>query len=736
MTKQSEYDQWVIDWIASERAKGKKCFDVKKVVNSYYVYYQTTRYNPEKKKREKVSAYIGKLVQGIGIVEPHGNSEEKDTVSPVRYGLGIDTGGTYTDAVIVDLDDYSVISKKKSLTTHYDLSVGLYNSVDAVLSSVDVDPSEISLIGISTTLATNSVLEGKGGDVGLIFIGWDPMDPVTFGEKKQIFVKGGYDAKGRAVNSLSLEEVTAAIEEVSKDVDAIAISGLFANLNATQERKVKDLAIKLTGLPTVSGHELSAALGVGLRAQTAVLNGKLIPVVTRFFSDVENTFHKKGINAPIMVYKGDGSVMTLDEAKIYPVETILSGPAASSMGGRILSGENNCVVVDIGGTSTDVAVIEEGFPQIQLEGAEVGNWKTRVKAVDMYTVALGGDSRISVENSNFRFGPERVTPLSTFSQRYPEIIERIMLTDVYDYYSVNDVHDDTSLNDRETRVMNAMRDKGPMSTMDIMNATDGLWVIDDELKSLKDKGMISLSSLTPTDIMVFLGMFDNGNKDGARAGVHAIAEKFGMTENQAASSVMEEIRIKVTETVISKLLNDSMPNWCSKETAMFVRRMSSIDKNRTFAMRSDVRVPIVGIGAPARYMMADIGDRLGTDVIFPDNFEVGNAIGAISSRIVESLSAIITPTHDFRYKVDIPYIGPSYYAHIESAISSARSSLERYLEAEVKKSGGRNIVTSSKIKTFMATEGGVGNWDDEESMARTINYIEVNSRAVGDPPEV
>ena len=734
MVKRSEYDQWVQDWIASEKARGRKCFDVKKVGNSYYVYYQTTRYNSESKKREKVSAYIGKLIEGRGLLESIPDLKEDESVSSLRYGLGIDTGGTYTDAVIVDLDDYSVIAKKKSPTTHHDLSIGLYQSVDAVLLSSGIDPAEITMVGISTTLATNSVLEGKGGDVGLIFIGWDPMIPGTYGEKKQVYVRGGYDVRGRALESMSLEEVTAAIKEVSEGVDAIAISGLFATVNSSQERKVKELAMKLTDLPTVAGHELSASLGIELRAETAVLNGKLIPVVSKFFHDVEQTFQKKGIRAPIMVYKGDGSVMTIDKAKMYPVETILSGPAASSMGGKILSGKDECVIVDIGGTSTDIAVVEEGFPQVRYDGAEIADWRTRVKAVDMYTVALGGDSRIAMDKNRFQFGPERVVPLSTFCEEHPGIIERILHNNILDYYIVNDHRHGVPLTARESKVLNALIGRGPMSSMDAMNAVEGLWTIKEELRTLSQKGCLLRTSLTPTDVMVFLGHFQSGNPEGARAGIHGVAERLGMTEKQAATLIMEELRIKVAEAILTKMLNDSMEDWHCRQTGMFLRRMASLDRKSNFNIKPQLSVPIVGIGAPARFLLADVGERLGTEVILNDDSDVGNAIGAVSSRIVESLSATITPTSDFRYKVDIPYLGPTYHTRIESAVSAAKRSLEGFLENEVKKYGGRNIVTSSKVKTYTATEGGVGDWE-EESLARTVNFIEVHSRAVGDPPE-
>ena len=732
MTRKSEYDQWVLDWIDAEKAKGRKCFDVKMIGNSYYVYYQTTRYNPVSKKREKVSSYIGKLTQD-GLDEK--GPKENDTVSLVRYGLGVDTGGTFTDAVIVDMDDFSIVAKRKSPTTHDNLSIGLYNAVDAVLTESGIDPSQIVSVGISTTLATNSVLENMGGKVGLILIGWDPTHPVHFGEDKQVFIRGGYDVRGKAINSLSLEETTNAIMEVSKDVDAIAISGLFANVNATQERKVKKLAMDLTGLPTIAGHELSAELGIGLRAETAVLNGKLISIVSKFFDDVKNTLEGKGINAPIMVYKGDGSVMTIDQAKLYPVQTILSGPAASSMGGKILSDKNDFIMVDIGGTSTDIAVVEDGFPQIQFTGAEVGGWRTRVKAVDMETIALGGDSRITMEDQKFIFGPKRVIPLCRFTVDHPEIIEKIMHNDLYDYYLFKENADISQLDDRQLTIIEGMKGKGPMNRMDIMNSAKGIWDVDDDVSEMVSMGVLEHASLTPTDLMVYLGFFEMGNIEGARAGIHAVGEKFGMTEKQAATIMLEEAKTLISEAVLNKLISDRIDGWKNDGSMKLLRRMSTSKKGvDVFEMRPKISIPIIGIGAPSKFLMDDINSRLGTKVLFPENYDVGNAIGAVSSKVVESLSAVVTPTQDFRFKLEVPYLGPSYYSNIDSAISAGRSSLEKFLYNEVEKNGGIKIKVSTKIKTVMATEGGFGDWE-EEGVARNVNYVEILTRAVGDPPE-
>ncbi len=735
MVKMADFDQWVQDWIKAEKEGGRKCFDVKKSGNSYYVYYQTTRYNAQTKRREKVSGYLGKLVEGVGLVESDTYSENDEKVSVARYGLGIDTGGTFTDAVIVDLDDNSVVVKKKSPTTHDNLAIGLYNSVDAVFSSTDIKPSDISLVGISTTLATNSVLEGHGGEVGLILIGWNPNKPIDFGEKNRAYVKGGCDSNGKPIAALSKDEVTKAIMEVSKGVDAIAISGLFAVANSQQEKKVKELAMKLTGLPTIAGHELSAALGIDLRAETAVLNGKLIPIVSKFFDNVEKTFREKGINAPIMVYKGDGSVMNLEAARMYPIETVLSGPAASSMGGMVLSGKEDCVMVDIGGTSTDIAVMEGGFPQIQFEGASVGKWRTRVKAVDMYTVALGGDSRIGLDGVKYTLGPERVIPLCRFAENHPEIIERIKHSEIYEYYVVNPDAPITYLDEKEMRIYNSIKDKGALNKIEIMEQVEGLWIIGDQLDSMVKKGVLSMTSLTPTDVMVYLGKFDAGNKAGAEAGIIALGEKLGMTKRQVAKTLMDEIKTQVAETVMTKLLNDQLPGWEGKGSKVMIRRMVSDKRGEYMDIMPKFNIPIIGIGAPAKHMMEGIDKMLNAEVLFPEHNDVGNAVGAIKSKLAESLSATVTPTPDYRYLANIPFVGASFYSNLDTAVAAARRWLESYLTGKIRDAGARNIVTSSKIKTYMATEGGVGDWE-EEAIARTVNFVEITSRAIGDPPEM
>jgi N-methylhydantoinase A/oxoprolinase/acetone carboxylase beta subunit len=138
-------------------------------------------------------------------------------------GLGIDTGGTFTDAAVVDLESKKVIAKAKAPTTYRDLSIGITSAVEQVIQLGGFDAKDILMVGLSTTLATNSILTGKGGEVGLIGMGWRPGEDWVLGCKKARFVKGEFDSLGRMVESLDEEELSSAIKEVAKEVDAIVI---------------------------------------------------------------------------------------------------------------------------------------------------------------------------------------------------------------------------------------------------------------------------------------------------------------------------------------------------------------------------------------------------------------------------------------------------------------------------------------------------------------------------------
>lgn len=661
------------------------------------------------------------------------------------YGLGVDTGGTFTDAVIIEMETHEIVAKAKSPTTHNNLAIGLFNSVEKVFSLTHLKPADIDLIGVSTTLATNSVLEDKGGDVGLILIGWLPVNANSMGAKDIAYVKGGYDNKGREKEPLDLEEVKEAVLRVSQGADAIAISGLFSVINSKQEKEVKRIAQELTGLPTVAGYELSSSLGIDVRAETAVLNGKLIPSVSRFFDGLERTFREMGMDAPIMVYKGDGSVMTMATAKVCPVECIFSGPAASAMGARMMTGENDFIMVDIGGTSTDVALMKDGLPDVREEGASIRGWRTMVRAVDMFTMALGGDSRIAIPDMmievapgvtipvptvsrfrafNFTIGPERVMPLCRLSEKHPEVCKRIEYSGVLDYYVLNDVPLD-QVGAREMKVVDALRE-GPKSKMEIADSIPGIWVINDELKSLSKKGVISMSSLTPIDLVVYNGELDIGNKAGPISAVNALSDKLRMDKDVVVFRLLDMIHERIAQSILVKLLDDKLEGWRGPGTKVILDELASTNRDKGFTLVPHVDIPVVGIGAPTRYLMGDVGKRLGTNIIFPDDGDVGNAVGAISSKITEHLTAVLVRMNNQTYSITIPYSGETSAATKDEAIDMAERSLRKALIRRLESERARNIKVSIRLKTFPSPADDSGNTIDE-------SYFEMEGRATGDP---
>ena len=289
------------------------------------------------------------------------------TASPLSpLFLGIDTGGTYTDAVLWS-ETAGVVAKAKALTTRHDLAVGISGAVDAVLSRAAVDPAAVKLVSMSTTLATNALVEGQGGRVALVMLGFSEADMArdglraALGSDPVVFCPGGHDVHGNP-HPLHLEALEQALPELGASVSGFAVCAYFAVRNPAHEIAARDLIRDRTGLPVTASHELSAKLGGPRRALTTLLNARLIAMIDRLVEATEGFLARRGIAAPLMVVRGDGALVSASFASARPIETILSGPAASLVGARHMTGLEEAVVSDIGGTTTDVAVLDRGRP--------------------------------------------------------------------------------------------------------------------------------------------------------------------------------------------------------------------------------------------------------------------------------------------------------------------------------------------------------------------------------------
>ncbi|MBS3783000.1 MAG: hydantoinase/oxoprolinase family protein, partial [Anaerolineae bacterium] len=355
----------------------------------------------------------------------------------MKVVLGIDTGGTYTDAALVDHVTGDVLAGAKALTTRHDLAIGIERAIvaalEAVLGREAVTPEDVHLVALSTTLATNAIVEGQGRSVGLLLIGYDQELVRQYELERElatdhlVYLQGGHDVVGEEAELLDEQAAREAILDWKDVVEGFAISGFFGVYNPAHELRVKALVQSLTDLPVTCGHELTTRLDSVRRATTAALNAQLIPLLHELIAAVRETLDRIGVSAPLMVVKGDGSLVRAGWAMERPIETILSGPAASVVGAWHLGGRHDVWTVDVGGTTTDIAVLNDGRPRLNPHGAHVGGWRTMVEAADVHTVGLGGDSHVRLNGSSLAIGPQRVIPLCLLATQHPGIVDKLKI---------------------------------------------------------------------------------------------------------------------------------------------------------------------------------------------------------------------------------------------------------------------------------------------------------------------
>jgi N-methylhydantoinase A/oxoprolinase/acetone carboxylase beta subunit len=641
-------------------------------------------------------------------------------------GLGIDTGGTFTDAAIIDMGTMEILTKAKSPTTYQDLSIGLLGAVDGVIASGKFSVDEIKIVGLSTTLATNSILTGKGGQVGLICIGWAPEHDWDMGTKVIESVEGGHTVRGYEHQPLDVAALDKAISSMVHKVDAIAISGLFSVYNPDHEERARKAIMEKANMLTVTGHDLTTQLGIKERTITAVLNAKLIPTIGDFLSSVERSMEMRGITGQIMVYKGDGSLMNIAVARNRPVDTILSGPAASLMGGRLLSKMDNCIVLDIGGTSTDIAYLDRGFPRINREGASVGNWRTRVRAIDIWTSGLGGDSDMQVDRyGHLEIGPERVMPLAIASKMNPMVLDKLRLTRQTTYYMVYD-RDTTKLSHEDRLVYNLLKENQACTLNEANQGLPELTFVTENIRSLKAKGFIVQTGLTPTDVMHVKGIYTPGDVKAAREGVEIFSNLSGMTVDHFIENFMDTMVTMIGGEVVKKIISDEAGDIVpSRALDYLIKATLGSAGFRTMSIQASLDRPIVGIGAPAHVFVPELEKRMNVKVIIPPNYDVGNAVGAVCSKVSETI-ALQVYLRDFKFWVFSPFTEPIDFHNEAEALEKAKEMASEFVRAKAIAAGAKNVEVMVDLDEKRFSPGSM-------TTTPTTNWIEVRARATGDP---
>lgn len=634
------------------------------------------------------------------------------------YQLGLDTGGTYTDAVLLDANQ-QVLATGKSLTTHDNLVSGLRDVVNKVVS--DEHASQIQLVALSTTLATNALVEGRGRRVALVLVGFREsqlqranLSQALAGDP-HVFVAGGHSAWGEAVESLDEETVRAFVARVDGQVEAYAVSAVFAVRNPAHENAVQALIRELTGKPVTCGHHLSSGLDAPRRALTALLNARLIPMIGALLVAARALLAERHINAPLMVVKGDGSLISDDMAMSHPVETILSGPAASVVGAQFLSRESDLVVSDMGGTTTDVAMIRDGQPRLDPDGASVGGWRTMVQAVAMRTYGLGGDSGLLFDRNRHRFtlGHQRVVPLSLLTHHYPELLKELETQLELPFSTTHSgqfvlghgaVSSQRDLSAQQSELYERIREK-PVALQSLFSDQ----TLERALLRLEQRGLVLRSTFTPSDAAHILGQQREWQGRGALLGAQLLMryskDNLGLTFESVQSFAMAISRMVAVDSAM--VLLDAVAASQGPGHALSESQKTLLKTNMTqrpdplVSVSARLHLPIIALGAPAHGYYPVVANLLGTRLLETPYAQVANALGAVVGSIRQEQSITITPAGGKNVSVLFPE-GPQLFDSLEAGAVAASQFCDRAARDKALQAGSGNVrVTHDRQDTIV-----------------------------------
>lgn len=324
--------------------------------------------------------------------------------------IGIDVGGTNTDATLIS-EDRQVLAMAKTTTNHEDILLSTKTVLKEILDLNGANhPAQLHL---STTLSTNAIIEGKGDPTAVLVIPGPGVNIQDFEFDFPIYSLTGYvDHRGRQVKSLNSQEVLTTVQNAVKaGAQSLAIVGKFSQRNNQLETAVQDLilATDYQFNHITLGSQLSGRLNFPRRVMSAFLNSSVASLQKRFVAMIEALVKENPLIKEVRILKADGGTMSLSESCIRPVETILSGPAASIVAAQALASyeQDNYVIVDIGGTTTDIAVIVGGEALDQRGGAVIEKRRTLVPALLTDSIGLGGDSEIRITSGEIKIGPRR-----------------------------------------------------------------------------------------------------------------------------------------------------------------------------------------------------------------------------------------------------------------------------------------------------------------------------------------
>ncbi len=332
--------------------------------------------------------------------------------------IGLDVGGTHTDVVLIGPD--GLIREVKVLTDNSELFKSVLSGLEQITDGIDT--RQIKRAVLSTTLTTNAIVTGQVEAVGMIVMAGPGINPMAFRMCEQYHcVSGSVDHRGREIAGVVEDEVCRAASLMKlAGIKYVGVVGKFSTRNPSHEIRVEKILADFDFEKVFTGHRTSGNLNFPRRMATTFLNASVYPIHSRFFQAVKKSLAEKKLDIPIHILKADGGTMNFSASIDCPGQTILSGPAASVMG-AISSAPpvGDVIVLDIGGTTTDIAVLINSSPVLEPLGITLGKYKTLIRSLKTLSLGVGGDSYVRVENGEILVGPMRKGPAMAYGGKTP-----------------------------------------------------------------------------------------------------------------------------------------------------------------------------------------------------------------------------------------------------------------------------------------------------------------------------
>ena len=627
-----------------------------------------------------------------------------------KYFLGIDTGGTHTDVVVYAPIGQEVVATAKAETTHHDLAIGITQALNNLQElSWDGGMDAIERIHLSTTLATNAIAENLGNRVGLILMGYDQNQGevrrliASLPQVTPIFLSGHHDFYGREIEPLDSKAIVQAVKSLDQDVSGWAISGFFSVKNPAHELAASDLIRSLSQNPITIGSDLTGRLDAIRRAATAALNAGLVIIIGRLLDAVKVAATSVGLGSTsLMVVKGDGSLVSEEWARSKPIETVVSGPAAGLVGASLLcrgflnKDEKDLWVMDVGGTTCDLAYLKNGLPAVNPDGAKVGSWNTMTLAVETRTRGLGGDSLVNIDSAGkVTLGPRRVLPLCRLASNWPKALDTLNFqvsigapATTAGIFFIPGSPPEQGMSQDEMAIIEAMEREVPFSlTKFAEEAFEG----DHHFIGVHslEHPSIMISAFTPTDAMSILGLYSQGSRQASECGAKLIGRALNWDAETVARQVLEEFGRLMAMEVVSYGLTQDEVNFNPEEftkNGVFGGALTRREHGHIEA-ELKVREPVVLLGAPVGVLSPFMSNNLSARLLVPPAYEVASAVGAAASPLHLSRKVDI---HALPYFAGYRLFLPDRVEdddNLENLVTLASTHMRKYLTSLAKLAG-------------------------------------------------